>query len=220
MADWLRNFALVSEFGWEWMKTFALQHGYSGAFLISLIGAASVIIPIPYTLMIYFLGHFLDPFLLALASGAGSAVGEFSGYVLGYYGRAVISEERKRKVDFWLRIFNRHGALVVFIFAVSPLPDDLLFIPLGIVRYSLVKAFVPCLIGKLIMSFIIALAGRSSIRFIRDMVSEGGWMELVISAVILVAVMVALLKIDWEKIFTKYFERTGATAQGKPQSKE
>lgn len=189
---------------WDWMYNFALQYGYLGVFLISIIGALSIIIPVPYTLLIYFLGVFLDPFLIAVVGGLGSAVGEFSGYVLGYYGRKMISSQRKRKMDYMLRVFGRYGSIAIFVFALTPLPDDLLFIPLGIMRYSFVKAFIPCFLGKLCMCYILAYSGRLSIEIIRVILGEGGWLGAVVTSVFLVVVIVALLKIDWEKVFEKY----------------
>lgn len=188
----------------DWMETFALQYGYFGVFLISFIGSMSIIIPVPYTLLIYVMGGVLDPILVAIASGFGSAVGEFSGYVLGYYGRAVISEERQRKMDFMVKVFDRYGFFAIFFFALTPLPDDLLFIPLGIMRYKFVKAFVPSLLGKLLMSFILAYSGHLSIGFIRDLLGGGGLIGVIITVILLIVIMVAILKIDWEKVFEKY----------------
>ncbi|RLI42016.1 hypothetical protein DRO69_10900 [Candidatus Bathyarchaeota archaeon] len=189
---------------WDWMYSFALQYGYFGVFLISLVGSLSIIIPVPYTLLIYVMGGLLDPILVAIASGFGSAVGEFSGYALGYYGRAVISKERQRKMDFMVKVFDRYGFFAIFFFALTPLPDDLLFIPLGIMRYRFVKAFVPSLLGKLLMSFILAYSGQLSIGFIRDLLSEGGWIGAIITVIVLIAIIVVILKIDWEKVFEKY----------------
>jgi membrane protein YqaA with SNARE-associated domain len=186
------------------METFAIQYGYFGVFFISLVGSLSIIIPVPYTLVIYVMGTVLDPILVAIASGFGSAVGEFSGYALGYYGRAVISEERQRKMDFMVKVFDRYGFFAIFFFALTPLPDDLLFIPLGIMRYKFVKAFIPSFLGKLLMSFILAYSGYLSIGFIRDLLGEGGLIGAVVTVILLIVIMVAVLKIDWEKIFEKY----------------
>jgi len=175
--------------------------------LISLIGSLSVILPIPYTLVIYLLGTFLDPFLMAVAGGLGSALGEIFGYVLGYYGRAVISGERQRKIDFMLKVFNRYGTIAIFLFALTPLPDDLLFIPLGIMRYSFIKAFVPCVLGKTLMCFILAMGGRMSISIIRDLFGEARLWTTIVTAALLVVIVAIMLKVDWEKIFTRYIER-------------
>lgn len=201
------HFALLSQQLWEWMEQFAQQYGYLGVFFISLIGASSIIFPIPYTLVMYLLGPFLDPFLIAITGGLGSAIGELSGYIIGYYGRAIVSEERRRKIDFMLRIFNRYGPAAVFLFALTPLPDDLIFIPLGIMRYSLLKVFIPCVLGKMLMCFILATGGRLSITFIKHLLGGGGWWEAMATVVLLIVVMVAMLKIDWEKVFILYVEK-------------
>jgi len=188
----------------EWMEHFAHQFNYFGVFFISLIGAVSIIIPVPYTLVIYLSGAFLDPFLVAVSGGLGSALGEFSGYVLGYYGRAVLSEDRRRKMDYMMRVFNRYGFAAIFLFALTPLPDDLLFIPLGVMRYRFLKAFVPALLGKMLMCFILAFSGRLSIGVIKVVFGEGGWLGVVITSAFLIIIIVAILKIDWEKVFEKY----------------
>lgn len=197
----------ISEELWDWMTQFAYQYSYLGVFLVSLIGALSVVFPIPYTIIIYLLGSSLDPFIIAIAGGLGSAVGELSGYILGYYGRAVISEERKRNMDFMLKIFNRYGAAAIFVFALTPLPDDLLFIPLGIMRYKFVKAFIPTILGKTLMCFTLAMAGRLSITMIEGFLGEGGWWGTVATTVLLIVIVTIMLRIDWEKMFTQYVER-------------
>ena len=188
----------------EWMEQFALQFGYLGVFLISLVGAMSIVFPIPYTLVIYLLGSVLDPFLVAVSGGLGSAAGEFSGYVFGYYGRAVLSEERRRKMDYMMKVFHRYGFAAIFLFALTPLPDDLLFIPLGIMRYSFIKAFIPALLGKMLMCFILAYSGHMSVEVIEVIFGEGGWLGVIVTSALLIIVIVAVVKIDWEKVFEKY----------------
>jgi membrane protein YqaA with SNARE-associated domain len=188
----------------QWLRDIALQYGYIGIFLMSFIGASSVIIPIPYTVIIFSIGSLqvLDPFLIAVSGGVGSALGEFVGYFLGYYGRAVVSEERQKKLNYILKLFSRYGAVSIFIFALTPLPDDLLFIPLGMMRYSFIKAFVPCLLGKMLMCFILAYGGHMSIGIIKTILGgEGGPLTIIASTVFLIIVIVAMFKIDWEKLF-------------------
>ncbi|MEM1506803.1 MAG: VTT domain-containing protein [Candidatus Bathyarchaeia archaeon] len=186
-----------------WLREIALQYGYLGIFFVCFIGTLSIVVPIPYTIIIFTLGKWLDPVLLAFSAGIGAALGEFSGYVMGYLGRAVISDERKRKMEYMLKVFNRYGPLAIFAFSLTPLPDDLLFIPLGIMRYSFVKALIPCLAGKILMSFILALGGRLSITFI-EMVFGGGentLLTMLVTTVLLALIIVAMFKIDWEKLF-------------------
>ena len=189
---------------WDWMN-YLTQFGYLGVFLISLIGAMSVIVPIPYTLVILALGmEGMDPLLLAVAGGLGSGVGEFAGYILGFYGRTVVNEEQQRKMNYMMKFFDRYGPITIFLFALTPLPDDLLFIPLGILRYKFVKAFIPCFLGKLCMCYILAYGGRLYSDILTKIFGEGGWAGAVFTTITLILILVAMMKIDWEKVFEKY----------------
>lgn len=184
-----------------------LQYSYFGVFLISFIGTASIIIPVPYTLIIFSLsltGQW-DPILLTIAGGIGSAIGESTGYALGYFGRRIMSEERQRKMTFLVKLFDRYGPLAIFVFALTPLPDDLLFIPLGILRYKFYKAFIPALIGKTLMIFILVNFGKLAGDVILIIFGEGGnLIGMVITTVLLIIVIIALYRIDWEKVLQKY----------------
>jgi membrane protein DedA with SNARE-associated domain len=204
----------------DWMRNFAVQYGYFGIFLISLLGAMSIFIPIPYTVVIFILGGLrsgsgwvFDPLWIAVAAGAGAAIGEFSGYLIGFGGRRVIGEKYKKKMDFLMKLFKKFGPVAIFVFALTPLPDDLLFIPLGVMRYSLVQAFIPALLGKFVSNLIIAYSGRLSLQIIKDIFGvEGEGMSaligIILALVLLVIVFVIMFKVDWEKRFEKYITAT------------
>jgi membrane protein YqaA with SNARE-associated domain len=185
----------------EWMRQFAVQFGYLGVFVISFIGSVSVVFPVPYTIIIPFLGTILDPFFVAVSGGLGSALGEFSGYVLGYTGRAVVSEERRRKMEFMVKLFDKYGPVSIFLFALTPLPDDLLFIPLGIMHYPFLRAFIPALLGKMLMTFVLAYVGQQYFDLIEALFGGSGLIGIIISVVLLIVIIVAMIKIDWEKLF-------------------
>jgi membrane protein YqaA with SNARE-associated domain len=193
------------------MQNIAIQYGYFGIFLISFFGAVSVFFPIPYTVVIFTIGGIkvFEPIWVAVAAGIGSAMGEFSGYLVGFGGRRAIGERYKRKMDFLMRIFKKFGSIVIFLFALTPLPDDLLFIPLGVMRYKIIKAFIPALIGKFCMNLIIAYSGRFSVQVIRDIFGvESDWISaaigMALALILLVIVFIIMFKVDWEKHFEKY----------------
>jgi len=204
----------------DWLQSFS-QYGYLGIFFISLLGATSIFIPIPSSVVIFTLGGLSDiagnflfePLFIAVAAGAGAAVGELSGYLVGLGGRKVIGERYKRKMDILMKLFQRFGPIVIFVFALTPLPDDLLFIPLGVMRYKILNAFIPALLGKFVSNLIIAYAGRLSIGVIRDIFgAEGEGMSLLIGTVLavvfLIVVFVIMFKVDWEKRAEKYLMET------------
>ena len=203
----------------EWLYNFAVQYGYLGIFLISLLGATSIFVPIPYTVVIFILGGLQDivgnwvfePLWIAVAAGAGAAIGEFSGYLLGVGGRKVIGDKYKKKMDFLTKLFKKYGPIAIFIFALTPLPDDLLFIPLGVMRYSLLRAFIPAILGKFFSNLIIAYSGRLSLEIVKSLFGlEGEGTSLlvgtIIGIVLLVIVFIIMFKLDWEKRFKKYVD--------------
>jgi membrane protein YqaA with SNARE-associated domain len=197
----------------EWLYTFATQYGYLGIFLISLLGAMAIFVPIPYTVVIFILGasSSFDPLWIAVAAGAGAAIGEFSGYLIGFGGRRVVGDKYKKKMDFLTKLFKKYGTVAIFIFALTPLPDDLLFIPLGVMRYSLLRAFVPAILGKFFSNLIIAYSGRLSLEIVKTLFGvEGEGTSLLIGTIIgivlLVIVFVIMFKLDWEKYFAKYVD--------------
>lgn len=206
-----RTLPTLEEF-FNGLSQLLLQYSYFGVFLISFIGTASIVVPIPYTLIIFTLslsGQW-NPTLLIIAGGLGSALGELTGYALGYFGRRIISEERQKKMTYLVRLFDRYGPLAIFAFALTPLPDDLLFIPLGIMKYKFYKAFIPSLIGKLLMIFIIVSSGSMAGDFLIGILGESGslW-GMIITTVLLVVVLIALYRIDWEKLLKKYVGERG-----------
>ena len=186
---------------------FVTQFGYFGVFIISFIGSVSVIFPIPYTVVIFLLGSTLDPFFVAISGGLGAALGELSGYALGYYGRAVVNKERQRKMGYMVKVFDRYGPAAIFLFALTPLPDDLLFIPLGVMRYPFWKAFIPSLFGKILMTFVLAYSGQQSIDFILTLFGGSSLLGAVITSALLVVVILAMIKIDWEKLFENHMKK-------------
>lgn len=203
----------------KWLQNFSIQYGYLGIFLISLLGSMSIFFPIPYTVVLFTLGSIetFNPILIALASSIGSALGEFSGYLLGLGGRKIISEKGRRNVEFLLKIFGRYGALAIFIFALTPLPDDLLFIPLGVMRYGFLRAFIPAFLGKLCMSLIIVYSARFTVGIIREIFGiESDWASAIIGTVIalilLVIVFILMFKVDWEKVIEKRRKPRGGGA--------
>lgn len=210
----------------NWLSALAIQYGYLGIFLISLLGAMSIFVPIPYTVVIFILGGqpSFDPLLIAVAAGIGAAIGEFSGYLLGVGGSKIISKRYKKRIDFLTKLFKKYGPIAIFVFALTPLPDDLLFIPLGVMRYSLVRAFVPAVIGKFLSNLIIAYSGRLSLEVVSIIFGlEGEGMSLLVGTIIGIAllaiVFIIMFKLDWEKYFAKYVDEPESIAKNMKQDR-
>lgn len=175
--------------------------GYPVAFALGLIGAASIVIPVPTTFVLLGMATStaFDKNALALAFGVGAAIGQLSSYVVGYLGREVVSEKYNRRMNAMLKVFQRYGMVAVFIFALTPLPDSLIFIPMGLAHYSLWRLFVAALAGKIAMSLIITHVGGA----VGGAFAEN-WMFAAAMTILLVLMTIAIFRIDWEKVVKKY----------------
>jgi uncharacterized membrane protein YdjX (TVP38/TMEM64 family) len=184
---------------WAWMGDLVASYGYAGAFLISIFGNFTVFFPVPFVLTIYAFGATLNPLILGLVCGLGSTVGEFSAYLIVSGGRCVINDRYGERLETAKLLVQEHGMAVIFAFAVLPLPDDLILIPLGMLRYSLKKAMVAMFLGKTIMCVAVAYAGRYSYTFVRDVFASSGVLGGLASTLLLAVIVYAMIRIDWTK---------------------
>ncbi len=193
----------------KWLIDIAMNYSYLGAFIVSIIGNLIPFIPIPYLVAIFYMAYYLpvNEILLGIISGVGGAVGKTIVYILSFGSGKLIGEEHEYRIARLRQLLDKYGAFAVFIFTVTPSPDDVVIIPLGLIRYSFMKFFMACALGKIILSIIVAVFGKAFIKTTGE--ALGGDIYGVIASIIfLVIVTVALLKIDW-MIVTDIVDREG-----------
>ncbi|TFG00333.1 MAG: hypothetical protein EU541_02605 [Promethearchaeota archaeon] len=146
------------------------------SFGICFLGSASIGFPVPFPVVLFTLsnsvyikyenlglvveqiimsGNFWFEILgLAIIGGLGAACGELTGYVLGW-GAKKIEETRDleslKNLNGFSRLILKNESrtpFYVFLFALTPLPDDILFIPIGMRKYPLWKTLIPAWLGK------------------------------------------------------------------------
>ena len=192
---------------WVWMGNLVATYGYVGAFLISVFGNFTIFFPVPFVITIYTFGATLNPFLLGLACGIGSTIGEFSAYLIGRGGRRVIDDKYGKQLETAKLLVQKYGMAIIFLFAVLPLPDDLILIPLGMLRYNLKKAMAAMFFGKFLMCTAVAYAGRYSYSTIKDIFASSGWFGGFASTGLLIIVIYVMLKVDWIKFIDQEIEK-------------
>ena len=140
-------------------------YGYLGVFLISILGSAVILVPVPSMPVVLLMGAILNPWLVGLMAGLGEPIGEIACYMAGYSGRASM-ENRKFyvKLKDWMM---RRGSLVLFIFACIPNPTfDLAGATAGALRYPFWKYLFVLFLGKTVKGLFIAFAGYWTLRLI------------------------------------------------------
>jgi len=140
--------------------------GYFGIFLVSLIGSSTIIFPLPATVFVFGAGAVLNPLILGVVAGMGAALGELVGYGFGWAGRKIGKKRLKERLEKAERMFKKYGGFFALIlFAATPLPDDIVGIVSGILKYEIKRFFIAVLIGKIIFHLILAYAGYYGINW-------------------------------------------------------
>jgi len=135
---------------------------YVGVFALSLIGSASILVPVPGLVGVYWGGASLNPVVVGLLAGVAEAIGELSGYLLGFSGSGLVTRyPRYAMVEHWMR---RRGGIVVFLMSVVPNPFfDLVGVAAGGSRFPVWRFLVAAWLGKTLKSLGIAYAGYFSV---------------------------------------------------------
>jgi membrane protein DedA with SNARE-associated domain len=139
--------------------------GYAGVFLITLVGAASILLPSPAMASVFGGGALLSDFLgvpafiwVGLVAGMGEAIGEFTGYAAGYGGRIVFENRPEyERVRGWM---ERRGTITMFVLSVFPNPlFDVAGVAAGAVKMPVRRFFLAVLAGKIIKDTYLAAIG-------------------------------------------------------------
>jgi membrane protein YqaA with SNARE-associated domain len=146
-------------------------YGYGGVLIISFMGNATVLFPVPSLAIVFAMGSALNPFLVGLVAGIGEALGELSGYLAGLGGRAIIEDSKAyEKVQRWMKKFG-----FWLIFALSAIPNpifDLAGIAAGTSGFPLWRFLLSCWLGKTLKTIFIAFAGYYSISVVEKLLSR------------------------------------------------
>lgn len=135
------------------------RYGYLGVFLASLIGSATIILPMPAFALTFAMGSVLpSPLLVGLAAGLGAGLGELSGYLAGYGGRGIV--EKQESYDWIVRQMGRYGGWFIFAAALIPNPAfDIAGIAAGALRFPVSHFLLAAVGGKTIRMVLLAYAG-------------------------------------------------------------
>ncbi len=130
-------------------------YGYLGAFVISVILNATVIVPVSNMTIIIALGATLpSPYIVGLAGGIGAGFGEMTGYIVGRSGRGLLAKSKVyARVEGWVK---RWGWIAVFILSIFPLFFDVVGIIAGALRMPMWRFFLACWLGRTIVYVFVA----------------------------------------------------------------
>ena len=142
---------------------------------------------------------------LIVAGGVGAGLGKFvEFYLSGLLGSRVRAvREKRRSLERVLARTRLGVALLVFLFAALPLPDDVLYIPLGAAGFSKAVFLIAVILGKTALTAIVAALGVAASWLLGRGLTPGSIAGLAIGTT---AILVLVFAVDWERILDGYAE--------------
>jgi membrane protein DedA with SNARE-associated domain len=192
---------------WE-LFPFTPEVGYLGLTIVSFIGSLVPFVPIPSFILVATMavGDQFDIHALALIAAITSTVAKQIIFYVSYGGRKIISEKTKKRMKPFQKLVKRYGGSAAFVAAATPIPDDLVYIPLGLAKYNPKRFFIATLSGKLILFYVIVLIshymGLSLLEPVLQDIEDPMpvYVGIVVFAIAMSIIVILLLRLNWVRI--------------------
>ena len=162
--------------------------------LIASTAAISLVNPDPATLV---------SIATVIALAAALAKGVY--YVVTFFVSKHLSEKNQRRLDAEALKVKRWAFLLLYLAAATPIPDEPVVIPLGLMKYNPVKFFSAYFLGKITITVAGAFLGGWIESNFSSVLSQEAMIALSIG--LTVAVTVIMFKVDVGKWMDKIFRR-------------
>ena len=205
---------------WDFFPFFSSEVGYIGLALVSFIGSLIPFVPIPSFILLITMsvGDQFNIHILAILEAITSTLAKQIIFYASYGGRKIISEKTKKRMLPFQRLVKRYGAGAAFFAAATPIPDDLVYVPLGLAKYNPRKFFVATLSGKLILCYVIVILSHYVSGPVIDPIFESFGIysvedmedpTLILIGIIsfgaaMTAIVLILLRLDWNRVLGRF----------------
>ena len=191
---------------------FAPEVGYLSLALVNFFGSLVPFVPLPGFLLLATMsvGDQFNLHVLALLSAITATIAKQIIFYASYGGRKIINEKTRKRMRPFERLVKRYGAGAAFFAAATPIPDDLVYVPLGLAKYNPKRFFIATLTGKIVLSYVIVFVshnlGISLVEPFLENVDDATpvYIGIVIFGIMMTTVVVLLLRLDWQRILGKF----------------
>jgi len=146
-----------------------------------------------------------DPMTIGFLVAFGSVSAKFIHYLIAFFFSGFIGGKNRKRLDTAGLKIKRWAFFTLFIVAATPLPDEPVVIPLGLLKYNPAKFYLAYFLGKLCIAITGAYLASLGQRFLAPWISSD--ILMVASIALTIIVTIVLLKVDVEKIKEKIFKR-------------
>jgi len=192
---------------WE-LFPFTPEVGYLGLTIVSFFGSLIPFVPIPSFVLVATMavGEQFDIHVLVIIAALTSTAAKQIIFYVSYGGRKIISEKTKKRMLPFQKLVKRYGGSAAFVAAATPIPDDLVYIPLGLAKYNPKKFFVATLLGKFVLYYVIVLISHyMGLSLLQPVLQEihdplPVYIGIIALGIAMTVVVILLLRLNWEKI--------------------
>ena len=196
---------------WE-LFPFTPEVGYLGLTIVSFFGSLIPFVPIPSFVLVATMavGEQFDIHILVIIAALTSTAAKQIIFYVSYGGRKIISEKTKKRMKPFQKLVKRYGGSAAFFAAATPIPDDLVYIPLGLAKYNPKRFFIATLLGKVVLYYVIVLIshymGLSLLEPILQDIQDPlpVYLGIIALGVAMTVVVILLLRLDWERILGRF----------------
>ena len=193
------------------MFPFTPEVGYLGLTIVSFFGSLIPFVPIPSFVLVATMavGEQFDIHLLVLIAALTSTAAKQIIFYASYGGRKIISDKTKKRMKPFQKLVKRYGGSAAFVAAATPIPDDLVYIPLGLAKYNPKRFFIATLLGKVVLYYAIVLIshymGLSLLEPILEDINDPSpiYVGIILFGASMTIIVVLLLRLDWERILSR-----------------
>ena len=186
---------------------FAPEIGYPFLTIVSFFGSLIPFVPVPSFIVLATMavGDQFNIHILALISAVTATAAKQIIFYVSYTGRRIIGEKTKKRMRPFQRLVKRYGGAAAFIAAATPVPDDLVYIPLGLAKYNPRRFFVATLTGKIVLSYMIVLGSHffgDALEPFLEQVEDPSiiYAGIIVFAVALTIIIILMFRLDWHRI--------------------
>jgi len=154
-----------------------------------------------------------NPIVLGLLVAIGASLAKSVHYMVTFFVSKHLSEKRRKRLDSDAEKVKKWAFILLFVAAASPIPDEPIIIPLGLMKYSPTKFFSAYFLGKLSIAIAGALLGNWTGGFLSGTLDQTTM--IIISIVLTIIITVILLKVDLGKLADKYLKRKPKNIESK-----
>jgi len=154
-----------------------------------------------------------DPLSIGFLVALGSTSAKLIHYIVSFFIGKRLGEKRRKRLDAAVIKLRRWAFLALFIAAATPIPDEPVIIPLGLMRYSPVKFALVFFSGKLLVGVFGAYMGGFGEQFLGGYLSQEAL--AIISIALTIVITVVLLKVDLSRIAERILKKLGWTKNGR-----